>query len=174
VRNTDDMNPLPDNPFAVLTLIAAPAILTNCSSVLILSTSNRFARTVDRVRTLSNLIESGKLPVTDPMLQMRIRHLGRQEARAKMLLRAMQLFYISLGSFASASLISVIGAGLARVLQQPILLVVLGVAVVVGVIGVLGLASGCLLLVRETRIALDNLSEESEALRKKYQIGGQA
>jgi hypothetical protein len=36
------------------------------------------------------------------------------------------------------------------------------------------LATGCLLLVRETRIALDNLTEESEALRKKYQIGGQA
>lgn len=168
------MNPLPDNPFAVLTLIAAPAILTNCSSVLILSTSNRFARTVDRVRTLSNLIESGKLPVTDPMFQMRIRHLGRQENRAQMLLRAMQLFYVSLGSFASAALISVIGAGLARMLQQPVLLLILGFAVLVGVVGVLGLVSGCVMLVRETRIALDNLTEESEALRKKYQIDGQA
>lgn len=167
------MNPLPDNPFAVLTLIAAPAILTNCSSVLILSTSNRFARTVDRVRTLSNMIESGKLPVTDPMFQMRLRHLARQENRAQMLLRAMQLFYISLGSFASAALISVIGAGLARVLQQPMLLVILGFAVVVGVVGVMGLVSGCVMLVRETRIALDNLTEESEALRKKYQIDGQ-
>lgn len=38
------------NPFAALSLIVAPAILTNACSVLIMSTSNRFARTVDRAR----------------------------------------------------------------------------------------------------------------------------
>ena len=47
-----------DNPYAVLTLIAAPAILTNASSVLALSTSNRFARAVDRQRQLSKLLDT--------------------------------------------------------------------------------------------------------------------
>jgi hypothetical protein len=40
------------NPFAVLSLIVAPAILTNASCVLVMSTSNRLARVVDRARNL--------------------------------------------------------------------------------------------------------------------------
>src|SRR5262244_1821468 len=42
--------PVTDNPFAVLTLIAAPAVFTNASSVLALGTGNRLARVVDRTR----------------------------------------------------------------------------------------------------------------------------
>jgi hypothetical protein len=38
----------PANPFAALSLIVAPAILTNASAVLAMSTSNRLARAVDR------------------------------------------------------------------------------------------------------------------------------
>src|SRR6266567_3733024 len=41
------------NPFAVLTAIVAPAILTNASSVLALGTSNRLARVVDRTRIVA-------------------------------------------------------------------------------------------------------------------------
>ena len=41
-----------DNPFAVLTAIVAPAILTNACSVLSLGTSNRIARVVDRTRVV--------------------------------------------------------------------------------------------------------------------------
>jgi hypothetical protein len=46
------MNPQ-TNPFAVLSLIVAPAVLTNACSVLVLSTSNRLARATDRVRELA-------------------------------------------------------------------------------------------------------------------------
>jgi hypothetical protein len=166
------MPALPENPFAVLTLIAAPAILTNASSILILSTSNRFARAIDRARTISNMLESGKLSTDDPIVQMRIRHLERLDVRARMLLRATQLFYVSLGAFVSASLISVIGAGLTKMVDPTVLFIILAVAAVAGIIGVSALVGGCLMLVRETRIALDTLNEESEALRKKYQIGG--
>jgi hypothetical protein len=41
------------NPFAVLTAVVAPAILTNASSVLALGTSNRLARVVDRTRIVA-------------------------------------------------------------------------------------------------------------------------
>jgi hypothetical protein len=34
----------PGSPFAALSLIAAPAILTNAASLLVMSTSNRLAR----------------------------------------------------------------------------------------------------------------------------------
>ena len=42
-----------DNPFAALTIVVAPAILTNASSVLCLGTANRLARVVDRTRVVS-------------------------------------------------------------------------------------------------------------------------
>ena len=41
---------LAQNPFALLSLIAAPAVLTNAASVLALSTSNRFLRASERMR----------------------------------------------------------------------------------------------------------------------------
>jgi len=50
------------NPFAVLTAVVAPAILTNACSVLALGTSNRLARVVDRTRVVARelaALESG-------------------------------------------------------------------------------------------------------------------
>ena len=47
------MDPLASNPLSILTFIVAPAMLTNASSILVLGTGNRFARAVDRVRTLA-------------------------------------------------------------------------------------------------------------------------
>ena len=40
------MTPLTDNPFATLTIVVAPAILTNATSVLCLGTGNRIARVI--------------------------------------------------------------------------------------------------------------------------------
>ena len=45
------------NPFAALSLIVAPAILTNASSILAMSTSNRLARAADRARELAKQLE---------------------------------------------------------------------------------------------------------------------
>lgn len=47
------MAPISENPFAALTTVVAPAILTNASSVLCLGTANRLARVVDRTRVVS-------------------------------------------------------------------------------------------------------------------------
>jgi len=41
------------NFFSALSLIVAPAVLTNAASVLLMSTSNRLARSVDRARELT-------------------------------------------------------------------------------------------------------------------------
>jgi len=85
-----------DNPFASLSLIAAPAVLTNASSVLALGTSNRFARAIDRARALSVLLE--KEPVTaDPMTLMRVHQLNRLERRSLILLHALRAFYLAWG-----------------------------------------------------------------------------
>jgi hypothetical protein len=44
---------LSNNPFIVLSYVSGPAILTNAAALLLLSTSNRFARAIDRSRELA-------------------------------------------------------------------------------------------------------------------------
>ena len=60
-----DQVSLTQSPFAVLTFIAAPALLTNSSSVLALSTINRMLRTRDRMRELFVQSEKGMLPESE-------------------------------------------------------------------------------------------------------------
>src|SRR5229473_6503272 len=70
-------SPITENPFAVLTLIAAPAVFTNASSVLSLGTGNRLARVVDRTRALVKDLHGAEIdPATRTLW---ISHLGRLE-----------------------------------------------------------------------------------------------
>jgi hypothetical protein len=100
------------NPFAALSLIVAPAILTNACSVLIMSTSNRFARTVDRARVLSREIEGedGGAGASESATARRLSELTVVETRSLLLLRAMRSGYMALSGFASAALLSLVGA----------------------------------------------------------------
>src|SRR5260221_669559 len=104
------MDPLTTNPLSILTFIVAPAILTNASSVMSLGTSNRFARAIDRARTLAAEIET-KPSENEAEQARRIKRLGFTERRAQLLVRALTAFYLSVGSFAAASLISLLAAG---------------------------------------------------------------
>src|SRR3954469_2156747 len=99
------MDGVANNPFGVLTLIAAPAVLTNASSVLALGTSNRFARAVDRQRALSKLLDDdGDAPrMSDDELDLRKRQLDVSERRALLLITALTRFYTSLGAFAASA-----------------------------------------------------------------------
>ena len=161
------MNPLATNPFTILTLIAGPAVLTNASSVLALGTSNRFARAIDRARALSAQLEA-KGAETDPLTPLRIRQLHRTEIRAQRLLQALRAFYLALGNFAAAALVSLIGAGLATSTHHIVFRVALGLAFVTGLVGVSGLVYGCSLLVSETRLALLNVTEEADMVRARF------
>src|SRR4051812_39921848 len=91
-----DASSLGANPFTLLSLIAAPAVLTNAASLLVLSTSNRFARAVDRARSLSSQLASAN--AADPHTPTRLRQLHRTERRSLMLVRALQNYYLSIGS----------------------------------------------------------------------------
>ncbi len=158
---------LPDNPFTSLTLIAAPAVLTNASSVLALGTSNRFARAIDRARALSAILEKETVN-GDPLTIMRVRHLNRAERRSLLLLHALRLFYLALGSFAAAALTSLLGATAASSDHRLIYRLTLDAAAVTGFIGVAGLVSGCSLLVAETRLAVQSVSEEARFVRERF------
>lgn len=161
------MTPFAANPFTALTLIAAPAVLTNASSVMALGTSNRFARAIDRARALSQVLEN-RTGEDDPLTPMRIRQLDRTERRAILLLHALRLFCLSLGAFAAASLVSILGAAAATTAHHIILRVTLWLALLCGAVGVVGLVSGCLALVTETQLAVLNISEEANLLRERY------
>ena len=102
------MAPFSDNPFAALTIVVAPAILTNASSVLCMGTANRLARVVDRTRVVS--AELAHVPPNAENLMARQRQLEALRVRWTLVLRALKFFYMSLGSFAAAALISLFGS----------------------------------------------------------------
>src|ERR1700716_3238195 len=96
------------NPFAVLTAVVAPAILTNASSVLALGTSNRLARVVDRTCGVSAGLRG--LEPGAPEYQAWAAQLPRLQLRAHLLVKALGFFYAGLGFFASSALVSVGGS----------------------------------------------------------------
>ena len=99
---------LSSNPFGVLTSVVAPAILTNACSVLALGTSHRLARVVDRTRVVAGE-HAGFEPGTSNYKEC-FEQLGRLQVRAQLLLKALRVFYASIGLFAAAALVSVVGS----------------------------------------------------------------
>jgi Protein of unknown function (DUF2721) len=165
------MGGLGDNPFAILTFIAAPAILINASSVMALGTANRFARAVDRTRQLATQA-AGKEGEGDTEARRRtLRQLGYAERRALLLVRALTAFYLSVGSFAAASLASLLGAIGNAVGQEVVRQLALGLALPAGIVGVSGLVCGSGILVWETRMTLAILHGETTLVREKLHGG---
>lgn len=158
------------NPFAVLTLIAAPAVLTNASAVMSLSTSNRFARAVDRVRALSKELQS-KRDTQDNLTAQRFRQLGYANRRAMLLVRALTAFYVSLGAFAAAAITSLIGAVVVMLGANGAAAIAELVALAVGAIGVGGLVTGSSVLVYETRLTLAIIREETQIIATELRVG---
>ncbi|MGH8575034.1 MAG: DUF2721 domain-containing protein, partial [Gammaproteobacteria bacterium] len=155
------------SPFAALSLIVGPAVLTNASSILVLSTSNRLARAVDRARSLASQLERPAAE-TDRFTALRLREVGSSEERALMLLRALRYFYAALASFAISALASLLGAVAIASWGQAWVSPVEIVAAVAGVLAVGALVGGCVLLLRETRIAVAMVSEEAALLREHF------
>jgi hypothetical protein len=163
------------NPFAALSLIVAPAILTNASSVLAMSTSNRLARAVDRARELARQLESVEA-VGGPdageaarEFERRLGELTATEQRAIMLLRVLQSFYVALGGFSSATLASLLGAVLLPFRGTALTLLEL-LAVAAGTVGVAALVRGSIILIRETSIAVRIVSERAEVVRARARL----
>lgn len=161
------MDPVSTNPFGILTFIVAPAILTNASSVNALSTSNRLARSMDRARTISAQIEEHE---DDPNggNEVRFKLLKLIERRTLLIVRALTCFYVSIGSFAAASLISLLGAVFVAAHQEVLREVTLAISLGAGVVGVSGLTCGSGILVFETRMALRGLAEETKFMLSQH------
>ena len=96
-----DPTPFTQSPFAALTFVAAPALLTNASSVLAMSTINRMLRTRERMTELLKKSEAGVKSEADAVLMLDL--VNRVETQAALLLRALHSIYVALGAFASAT-----------------------------------------------------------------------
>src|SRR5579871_307745 len=158
---------LTPNPFALLSLIGAPAVLTNAASVLALSTSNRFLRASERMRALSTRTEDRNL--SPELRALLLRQADRTERQALYLLKGLGAAFVALGSFASARLISILGAGLAGSRLHLGFHTMGALALAVGFVGAGGLVTACLQLLRATQLSMQNMSEEAALIRSREQ-----
>lgn len=161
----NNLNLLTNNPFAVLTFIAAPALLTNASCVLALSTINRLIRTRDSMHELLKESETGGQPQRADF----IAHVNRVERQALVLLQALRFIYVGLGAFVSATLVTLLGAVAGQLGSELALRMVVGAGLVLGFVGVAGLVGGCVNLFQATQISLLNIRGEAEAIRARQE-----
>lgn len=158
-------NLLTDNPFAILTFIAAPAILTNATSLLALSTSNRLLRTRESMRDLCKESEKATHPQSADFLA----HVSRIERQATMLLRALHFIYVGLGAFVMATLVTLLGSVAGQMGSEIGMRIVIGMGLILGIVGVTGLVGGCVNLFHATQLSLIGIREEATAIRARQE-----
>jgi hypothetical protein len=145
---------------AVLTAMITPAVLISACGALILSTSARLGRVVDRVRSLIDRFEemtkSGEgVELFEERRALIFDQLDRLTARARLLQRAMTAFYLSLGAFVTTSVAIGLVAAVASAEYG-------WTPVVLGLLGACGLFYGSVLLILETRLAFFSLNAEMD------------
>lgn len=154
---------LTESPFGALTFIVAPALLTNASSVLAMSTTTRMLRTRDRMQELFAKSEAGGQ--SEEEAARLIRQVNRVEKQAILLLRALRSIYVALGAFAAATLVTLLGASLTILHSSSWNQVSALTGIVLGTLGVGGLVFGSMNLLAATRLSLYNLREEAGLIR---------
>ena len=147
----------------ILGAMITPAVLISASGVLVLSTSNRVGRTVDRVRALAAEVERLKLhPESTSTNRSRRKliadQLSQLSERAVLLRSAMTALYSAIGLLVGTSLL----VGVVALLQWQYS----SLPVVVGFAGACALLYASLLLVREARLAVRSTLQEVSFARE--------
>ena len=143
-----------------LTAMVTPALLISATGSLVLSTSTRLGRVIDRVRQLeerlSELIyidDKDEVPLYEKRVEVIVDLLDKVTSRARILQRAMQAFYYGLGMFVLTSVTIAIAAIFTYYRWVPI---------PVGIIGIMFLFWGSVLMLRETRMATATVNAEMD------------
>ena len=157
------MDLLTGNPFIVLTVIAAPAVLTNASAVMSLTTSNRIARAVDRGRALVAELSRSETMAVEKR-QFRIREVEVSQRRAVLLIQAMAMFQFACGGFATTTVLALFGAALGFLGIREVNITALAVVLLCKALAVAGIVRGSFLLIRESRMAYSVLRQEAEQM----------
>jgi hypothetical protein len=147
----------------VLSAMITPAVLILASSSLLITTSSRSIRCIDRVRERAEELEAlGK--ATDDGTERRRSHLFSQleinTRRARLLQKAMSRLYIGISFFIGTSVsIGVVAATRANITWVPLLL---------GFIGAGLLFSASVYLIFESRLALTTTYAEMDYIDRNY------
>src|ERR1044072_3628113 len=101
------MDPLTSS-LAVLTAIVTPAVLISAGGTMILSTSTRLGRVVDRTRSLSDRLrrltnEEENDEFLEEERAMIYWHADMLTSRSRLLQRALTIFYLAVGIFVATS-----------------------------------------------------------------------
>ena len=143
-----------------LTAMVTPTLLISATGSLVLSTSTRLGRVVDRVRELekrlSELIveeDESKIPLYEKRIDTIVNLLDKVTSRARILQRAMSLFYYGLGFFILTSVMIALAGFFTTYRWTPI---------PVGIIGIIFLFWGSILMLLETRMATATINAEMD------------
>jgi hypothetical protein len=143
-----------------LTAMVTPTLLISATGSLVLSTSTRLGRVVDRVRELekrlSELIleeDHSKIPLYEQRLDTIVNLLDKVTSRARILQQAMSYFYYGLGFFILTSVTIALAAFFTQYRWIPI---------PVGVVGIFFLFIGGILMLKETRMATATINVEMD------------
>jgi hypothetical protein len=146
---------------AVLTAMITPAVLISACGSMILSTSTRLGRVVDRVRALSDKLDelaaksSNEARETTERQAIIFAQLDMLTSRARILQRAMVSFYLCLGMFVATS----VAIGVVAIVSSSSYTIV---PVILGIIGACFLFYGSMLLIFEARLALSTIHAEMD------------
>ena len=152
------MDPM-SSAVAVLTAMITPAVLISACGSMILSTSSRLGRVVDRVRALSEKLEElaqKRAEDTKERQGVIFAQLDKLTSRARILQRSMVAFYLATGMFVATS----VAIGIVAVIPSSPRYNL--VPVVVGLGGACFLFYGSMLLIFEARLALSTIHAEMD------------
>lgn len=143
-----------------LTAMITPALLISATGSLVLSTSTRLGRVVDRVRDLEKRLgemiyveDKGEVPLYDKRVEVIVDLLDKVTSRSRLLQKAMATFYYGLGMFVLTSVTIAIAAFFTTYRWLPI---------PVGIVGIMFLFYGSLLMLKETRMATATINAEMD------------
>jgi hypothetical protein len=143
-----------------LTAMVTPTLLISATGSLVLSTSTRLGRVVDRVRhledRLSDLIyvdNKNDVPLYDKRVEVIVDLLDKVTSRSRILQKAMAAFYYGLGFFILTS-VAIAVAGLFNIYRW--------LPIPIGIVGIIFLFYGSLLMLRETRMATATINAEMD------------
>ena len=150
----------------VLAAMITPALLISAGGTLVLSTSHRLSRVVDRVRVLARDAEQLSNPntgaATDPLYSYAKRSLITSQLtalakRALILRSALAAFYMAIGFL--------VGTSIAIGVLTSLMFVADGFVIVLAMAGASALLWGSVLLVREGRLAIASTLDEMQYIR---------
>lgn len=143
-----------------LTAMVTPALLISATGSLVLSTSTRLGRVVDRVRALEIRLgemiyadDKSDIPLYEKRVQVIVDLLDKVTSRSRLLQRAMGTFYYGLMLFILTS-VTIALVGVFNIYRW--------IPILVGVVGIIFLFYGSILMLKETWMATATINAEMD------------